>query len=215
MSWIVELTIGLGGMKTRSATTSILLCWALLGLALTPVWAQTGADELGAGSFLVAGRGLLDPNFAHTVVLLLDHDDDGALGVIINRPTEVGLSEMVTDLELPEDRPQTVWVGGPVAHWQLILLVRATAAIDGAERVFDDVHFTGSREVLEQVLKEDLEFRPYAGYAGWGPGQLEGEIDRGGWHVLPGDPDLVFDAAPMDLWKELITRGESQWASLR
>ncbi len=69
--------------------------------------------------------------------------------------------------------------------------------------------------VLESVLESETEFRVYAGYAGWAAGQLEGEIDRGGWHVLPGDADMVFDSAPLELWRELIARGEAQWASLR
>jgi putative transcriptional regulator len=173
------------------------------------------ADEPSVGSFLVASRSLLDPNFDQTVVLLLDYSEKGALGVIINRPTRVALGEIVTDLEEVQESAGTVWVGGPVAHWQMVLLVRSTADLEGAERVFDDVHFTASRMVLERVLKNGTEFRTYAGYAGWGAGQLEDEIDRGSWHVLPGDPDMVFDAAPLELWRELIARGEGQWASLR
>jgi len=147
-------------------------------------------------------------------VLLLDYNENGALGVIINRPTRVKLSEMVGDLEAAQERPETVFVGGPVAHWQLVVLVRSKRELEGAERVFEDIHFTASRVVLEQVLDDNQEFRPYAGYAGWGAGQLEDEIDRGSWHVLPGEPDMVFDAAPLELWRELIARGEALWASL-
>ena len=177
--------------------------------------AQSETDELGVGSFLVASRDLLDPNFSHTVVLLLDYSDNGALGLIINRPTEVKLGELVTDLEGVQERPETVWVGGPVAHGQMVLLLRSKKEIEGARRVFENVHFTASRLVLERLLESDNEFRVYAGYAGWGAGQLEGEIDRGSWHVLPGAADMVFDPSPLELWRELITRGEAQWASLR
>jgi len=180
-----------------------------------PAAAQSEADDLSAGGFLVASRDLLDPNFHQTVVLLLDYSEEGALGVIINRPTQVELDQMMSDLESAWEGAGTVWVGGPVAHWQMVLLIRSTAALEGAERVFEDVHFTASRLVLEQMLQSETEFRTYAGYAGWGAGQLEGEIERGSWHVLPGDSDMVFDEAPLELWRELINRGEAQWASLR
>ena len=199
-------------MGILARTVSLLLVWVgLVGVAQTAT-AQSDLDDLGVGSFLVASRDLLDPNFSHTVVLVLDYNSEGALGVIINRPTEVGLDEMVADLEGLVDRSETVWVGGPVAHWQVVLLVRSADGIEGAERVFADVHFTASRVVLESILESDEEFRAYAGYAGWAAGQLEGEIERGGWHVLPGDAEMVFDAEPLELWRELIARGEAQWA---
>lgn len=188
---------------------------ALAWVSTLPLSAQSETPDLGAGSFLVAARSLIDPNFDRTVVLLLDYNEQGAMGLIINRPTEVKLGEMVTDLEGAQERPETVWVGGPVAHWQLILLVRSEADMEETKEVFDDVLFTASRVVLEQILETDTEFRIYAGYAGWTAGQLEYEIDRGSWHVLPGSPELVFDPAPHELWRELIARGEAQWASLR
>ena len=191
---------------------------ALLGtlaILASPIAAQPDADELGVGRFLVASRSLLDPNFDRTVVFLLDYNENGALGVIINRPTQVKLGEMVEDMEGVQERPETVGVGGPVAHWQLVLLIRSATDLEGAERVIEDVHFTASRLVLEKVLESESEFRIYAGYAGWSAGQLEHEIDRGSWHVLPGDPDMVFDPVPQELWRELISRGEAQWASLR
>ena len=188
---------------------------ALVALVSLPVSGQSGGEEPGAGSFLVASRSLIDPNFDQTVILLLDYNEKGAMGLIINRPTEVRLGEMVSDLEGVEDRPETVWVGGPVAHWQMIVLIRSAATLADTEKVLEDVLFTGSREVLEDVLQNDTEFLAYAGYAGWGAGQLDNEIDRGSWHVLPGDSEMVFDPTPNELWRELLSRGESQWASLR
>ena len=179
-------------------------------------WAQElGAEDLAAGQFLVAGRGLLDPNFFKTVILLVSHDDDGALGIIINRPTEVKLAQMIEDLAGEGERPETVWVGGPVAHWQLMLLFKSELQLEDAESVLDGVYFSGSRVVLEELLEGDMEFRVYAGYAGWSPGQLEYEIARGGWHILPGDPEMVFDRDAESLWKELVTRGEADWVDLR
>ena len=167
------------------------------------------------GQFLVASPHLPAPNFLRTVVLLVDYSAQGAIGLIVNRPTEVKLHQMVTDMESLEDRPETVWVGGPVAHWQVMLLVRSDTEVDGAEKVFADVHFTASRVVLEDLLGSETEFRSYAGYAGWSPGQLDGEVERGGWHILPGDADMVFDREPLELWQELISRGEAKWVDFR
>ena len=178
-------------------------------------WTQDDTvGDLSPGQFLIASRGLLDPNFAKTVVLLVVQNEEGAMGIIINRPTDVRLGEMVQDVEGVDERPETVWVGGPVAYWQLVLLFRSGLESGEDEPVLEDVYFSASREVLEDLLESELEFRVFAGYAGWSPGQLEQEIARGGWHVLPGDSELVFDHEPLTLWKELVTRGEARWVSL-
>ena len=164
------------------------------------------------GKFLIASRDLLDPNFAETVVLLVDYDSDGALGVIINRPTQTLISEVLPDVESVAERPDRVWLGGPVAQWQLVMLGRSDAGLDEGRMVMDDLYFSASRSALEELLAEDGEFRLYAGYAGWSPGQLDEEIDRGGWKVLPGELSMVFDQAPLDLWPELIMRTTVHWA---
>lgn len=201
--------------KALSEAGFVIMVLAVAGLVVPPGWAQSQPDELGLGSFLVASRSLRDPNFSQTVIVVVDYSEKGALGLIVNRPTDVELSEMVADLELIDESMKTVWVGGPVAHWQVVLLARSVGEIEGAERIFEDIYFTASRDVLEDFLATETEFRAYAGYAGWAAGQLESEIDRGSWHVLPGEPEMIFDPAPLDLWTELISRGEAQWASLR
>jgi putative transcriptional regulator len=192
-----------------------LLVAALLLVQGPAARAQSGGiGNLEVGQFLIASRNLLDPNFAKTVVLLVVHNEEGAMGVVINRPSEVKLGQVIDDLEGIEDRPETVWVGGPVAHWQLVLLFRSGFELEEDEPILDDVYFSVSRNVLESLLEADMEFRVFAGYAGWSAGQLEQEIARGGWHVLPGDPEMVFDQEPFTLWKELVTRGEARWVSL-
>ena len=185
-------------------------------LLMSPLaWAQgVGSDNPAPGKFLVASRSLLDPNFSRTVILLVSFDDDGALGIIINKPTPVTLDQMVEELQGDEEDPEAVWVGGPVAHWQLVLLFKSDFHPEDTESVLEGVYFSGSREVLEDLLEGDMEFRVYAGYAGWSPGQLEHEIARGSWHVLPGEPELVFDSDPASLWEELVARGEAEWATL-
>ncbi len=167
----------------------------------------------GKGRFLVARRSLVDPNFSQTVVLLIEYGDQGAMGLIVNRPTEVKLSE-VLEIEGAERLLEPVYSGGPVAHGRMLMLLRAQEAPEGALPVFRDVHSSGSRELLDQLVAQPgsvKQFRVYAGHAGWAPGQLEAEIDRGGWHVMPGDPELVFSSAPKSVWRELIRRAVTRW----
>ena len=95
------------------------------------------------------------------------------------------------------------------------VLVRSEREVDGAERIFGDVHLSASRELLRRVLAGEVgtvAMRLYSGYAGWAPGQLESELEAGGWRVLPGDSDLVFADDPDAVWDELMRRSEVQWA---
>ena len=197
------------------------LWWLGFAMAVATVVAAPAVDaeEPGPGTpakgrFLIASRELLDPNFVQTVVLLVDYSSEGAMGVIVNRPTKTRVAKVLPELDEVQERDETVWVGGPVATWQMVLLARSTMAQEGTQIVFEDVIFSGSSDVLKRLIGEDGEFRIYAGHAGWAPGQLEREIDRGGWHVLPAKVDMVFDSAPHDLWLELIRRSAVQWTSL-
>ena len=162
----------------------------------------------GKGKFLVASRSLADPNFRRTVVFLVEYGEQGALGVIVNRPTAAKLSDVV-EPEGAERLDDPIYWGGPVAHGAMLLLLRASEAPEGALPVFRNVYRSGSRELLERLLShpDSVEnLRIYSGHAGWIPGQLEAEIERGGWHVMPADPDLVFTTAPSAVWSELIRR---------
>jgi putative transcriptional regulator len=170
------------------------------------------------GKLLVSGHGLGDPNFAESVILLLAVDqDNGAMGVIVNRPTPIKLSAILPDSKSLADRGDRVWRGGPVLPTSLLVLVRAKSPPDGAETVFEDVQMLTSRDAVRRSLaghtpRERL--RAYAGHAGWGPGQLEEEIARGDWTLMPGDAAVVFSEAPESVWPKLIERAEGQWARL-
>ena len=175
------------------------------------VWSSYAA--LGRGKLLVAREQLIDPNFAESVVLLLEYGEDGATGLIINRPTEVSLSE-VLEMEGAERLAEPVYVGGPVARGQMMLLLRVPGSPEDTRRVFEDVHVGGSRALLERMIAQpaaEERFRVYSGHSGWAPGQLEMEIERGGWHVMPGDADLVFSTAPSSVWPQLIRRTTTRW----
>ncbi len=172
-------------------------------------------SELAEGRFLVASRELRDPNFAKTVVLLLDYSEMGAMGLVINRPTELVLAETLPELEGKGSREDTLYHGGPVAINQMLMLVRSADPPEGSKQVLGDIHLTGNRDLLEELIASGRgkeTFRIYAGHAGWAPRQLDVEVARGGWLVVPGNADMVFDKAPSEVWPDLIERGSVKWA---
>jgi putative transcriptional regulator len=173
--------------------------------------ANTG---LAKGRFLVAGRNLRDANFAETVVLLVDYHTRGAMGLIINQPTEVRLTQVLPDMVGLQQRPDTVYIGGPVDRRRIVLLIRSSSALEDAQQVLDDIYISSSRTLFERLVDKAAvgeQFRVYAGYAGWAPGQLEREVSRGDWHILPADAETVFNKAPAEIWPELIRKGSIRW----
>ena len=163
-------------------------------------------DPLGPGHFLVAKPDAGGPVFGESVVLLLSHSEkDGALGVIVNRPTSFPFSEILPGLEPAPS--VAIYLGGPVEIDSLRALVRAHGEPPQSAWLFDDVFLTASEEVLRgAVAAPDAarRVRAYLGYAGWGPGQLESEIARGDWYVADADADAVFAEDPDAVWPELI-----------
>ena len=167
----------------------------------------------GRGMFLLAAPRLRDPRFAQTVVLLLEYDRTGALGLVINRPTEASLHDVLAT-PLPNSEGHAVFAGGPVELPRLIALLRSPVAVDGAERLFGDVHASGSLDTLRRMLERDgqaADVHVYLGYAGWAPGQLDAEIARGDWIVTPADAESVFDTPPGDVWPDLMRRNAGRW----
>lgn len=176
------------------------------------------AVRLSKGKFLVASRQLKDPNFTETVVLLVEYDRFGAMGLVINRPTEMRLSTVLPDMEGLQGMADTVYVGGPVAKNQMLLLIRSGSQPDDARRIVDDIYLSSSRALLRKLIDDKdpgQTFRLYAGHAGWAPGQLDQEVARGGWHVLEADGTTVFEKAPSEIWPELIQRSSALWVRLK
>ena len=170
--------------------------------------------ELSKGKFLVASKQLRDPNFFETVVLLLEYDSKGAMGLVINRPTTVKLSKVLPDIEGLQKRDDTIYLGGPVAKNQLMLLIKTSSPPEGSRLVFKDIYLSSSQEIIEKMVDNPdtpERFRVYAGYAGWAPGQLDHEVSRGGWHILQADQESVFDKTPSKIWPELIRRSSALW----
>jgi putative AlgH/UPF0301 family transcriptional regulator len=193
---------------------------ALLDAGARPVPAQsTQTHALAAGKFLVASRDLLDPNFAETVVLLVRYEEDGVLGLIINRRTKVPIARVFP--ELPESikgRSDPLYTGGPVARTMALALLRSRDRLEGAEPIFADVSLVSSKALLQKKMAVGTgpaTFRLYAGYSGWTATQLQGEVELGGWHIFPGDASMVFDPDPESVWSRLIRRTEQRVAGLR
>ena len=162
------------------------------------------------GRFLIAGKNLRDPNFYQSVVLLVEHGEGGAMGVVVNRPSGVTVAQALKNhFELP-DTEEMVYVGGPVERNALFILHNA-ADLDGSETPLLSGVFVGSSpEMFETIVKrsaegdERLKFRVYFGCAGWAPDQLEGELARNDWLVHPGALNYVFHPQPYDVWNLLF-----------
>ena len=185
-------------------------------LVLTLVSGMGQAASLVAGQFLVASRELGDPNFAESVILLIQYDSDhGAMGLIVNRRTDVTLARVFSDLKEAKGRTDTVYVGGPVELDNVLALLKSESKPEDSKHVFGDVYLVSSKALLEKTLSAQVEsksFRVYVGYAGWGAGQLEHEIALGGWHIMAADACSVFHSEPESVWPRLIRRTEQQIA---
>jgi len=166
-----------------------------------------------SGTFLIAARGMRDPNFAQTVVLVIESDDQGAFGLIINRPTRYTLDELwpeIAGLEV-----HSVYLGGPVFPNRLLFLLRSDDAPQEMRQVLPGVHLGSDELTLKRIIAAgEGEFRTYAGYSGWAPGQLDAEIARGDWHMLPAERRFIFDPRPAEIWKQLIQRVDIQVVNL-
>jgi putative AlgH/UPF0301 family transcriptional regulator len=187
----------------------------LLGSAVMILPAQsTRVEDLGVGKFLVASQDLADPNFAETVVLLVKYEEDGVVGLIINRPTKIRLSRLAEQLKTAKGRSDPVYAGGPVGKSSILGLVRSRSKLEGGEFVFDDVYLITSKAPLEKTIAaESSMFHVYLGYAGWTGPQLEREVELGGWYIFGGNSDSVFDTGPESIWQRLIRKTEQQVAS--
>jgi putative transcriptional regulator len=191
--------------------------WGALPATTRPVAGLTGRPA--KGKLLIATRQIGDPNFSKSVILLVAFEDGGGgMGVIVNRPTPIPLAKILPQFAALAGRGDRVWMGGPVLPTSLLVLHSSSKPGGNAEAVFGDVYVLTSRDAVEGLLGSKNRagrFRAYAGHAGWGPGQLENEIARGDWLVVPARPEVVFSEAPGDLWEQLMERSEGEWTLLR
>jgi len=183
--WLTALTVWLG--------------------AVVPVRA---VDTVAPAVFLIAKEDLQDPNFVHSVVLVVFPKDAGPLGVILNRPVPLTLKEVFPEEPRLKDRGDKLYFGGPVRINGLMFLCRRSTAPQNAFPVVGDLYLSGDGGLLDEMLSHpDPQVQRYfLGYSGWAPDQLELEITQGGWYVLPADLDTVVKGDPKTLWRDLLLR---------
>ena len=162
------------------------------------------------GRLLVASPLLGDPSFARAVVLLLDYDEDGALGVIINRPTPVGVAQVLPDWQPFATSPGVLFQGGPVALDSALGLATVPGGEEdeplGWRRVSGGLGLVDLDTPPEILAAEMADLRIFAGYAGWGGGQLEAELAEEAWYVVPAEATDAFSPEPASLWRSVLRR---------
>jgi putative transcriptional regulator len=167
-------------------------------------WDHGEVEDSTRGRLLVATPDLRDPNFSRTVVLMLEHSDEGALGVVLNRPVDLRVEEVLPDWAAQASAPACLFVGGPVSPSSAIGLGRGAG--DGLDVLFDGLG-TLDLDLEDGGSPPDIaDLRIFVGYSGWSPGQLEQELQAGGWLVLDLLPEDPFTADPSQLWTRVLKR---------
>ena len=158
------------------------------------------------GRLLVATPALFDPNFRRTVVLIGEHGEEGAMGLVLNRPSDVTVGEAVPPLAAVAGEDSLVHVGGPVQPEAVLLLAEFDQPEAAATIVFGDVGFASSEGDLDAMAADVRRARVFAGYSGWGPGQLEAELEEESWLVEPAEGVDVFPGPGDDLFADVLRR---------
>ena len=188
-----------------------LAVWVLVSILPIPAQSQ---DAFLSGQFLVAEPGMPDPRFAETVILMVSHDSTGALGLIVNRRLgEIEIADLLAEMGQPTAGVAGsigLHFGGPVQPDRGFILHSADQVPEGSRPVGDDFAVAGQPDILTSIAEgtgpKDSLFA--LGYAGWGPGQLESEMQRDDWFTAPADPDLVFTDEPAETWQRVMDRRE-------
>jgi putative transcriptional regulator len=200
----------------RTHTFAVATIAVLVALPPLAVHSQLAGPKPAAGRILVAHPRLADPNFRHSVVLLITYNQDGAMGIVLNRPTQVPLESVLPDVRELKGAGHRLFAGGPVAINRMLMLLRTGKPPPGSLRVLDDLYVGGERKSLgplARVKGAARRFRVLAGHAGWAAGQLDAEIARSDWYVIRADASIILDTPPDQMWQRLIDRLSGDWAS--
>ncbi|MEO8092744.1 MAG: YqgE/AlgH family protein [bacterium] len=169
-------------------------------------------DESLRGKLLVASPALGDPNFARSVVFITEHSAEGALGIVLDKPSGIAVGELAPQLDQVAGPDAPVYVGGPVQPTALVVLAEFSDPAAAAWIVVADVGFASADVELDDLARSVRRARVYAGYSGWGPGQLEAEIEVDSWIVEPPLPPELFPDEPETLWGAVLDRKGGQYA---
>jgi putative transcriptional regulator len=171
-------------------------------------------EESLSGQLLLAAPTLLDPNFSRTVILIGAHSEEGAMGVVLNRPSQVTVGDAVPQLEPAVDDEDTVYLGGPVQPDSIVLLGEFMDPSPAGLLVLGRIGFPAPEAGIEELAAATARRRVYAGYAGWGEGQLDSELEQGDWIAQIALPDDVFTEDPDELWSTVMARKGGSYALL-
>jgi len=184
------------------------LCAVLL--FASPAWPAAAEDAKPLTAIVLVARDeLRDPNFADSVVLVMNHLGPAPVGLVINRPTDIPVSHLFPDLKRLAALPDKVYFGGPVELTSVWFLFRATRPPEHAVQAFGSIYLSTNRELLLQLLARDKpmdKLRIFIGHSGWGPGQLEAELEEPAWIVAAAEPEDVFAPDPDELWRDVLQR---------
>jgi putative transcriptional regulator len=164
------------------------------------------------GQLLIAGPSLIDPNFWRTVVLIVEHSEEGAFGLVLNRPSETLVGDAVPEIEELVDPDETLYIGGPVQPSGVVVLGRFEDPGDGVLLAFDDVGVVGAGPSPEHHAEGLRAGRAFVGHAGWGAGQLDEELERGDWILEAARVADAFSEEPRELWSSVLTRKGGSYA---
>jgi putative transcriptional regulator len=164
------------------------------------------------GQLLIAGPALADPNFWRTVVLIVEHSDEGAFGLVLNRPSETSVGDAVPELDELVDPEEPLFIGGPVQPSSVVVLGQFEDAADAALIAFDDVGVLGTGSSPQELSAGLRAGRAFVGHAGWGAGQLESELERGDWILEAARLEDAFSPNPRELWSRVLTRKGGSYA---
>jgi len=201
------------------------IVYLILPLILASIPNNTDALNLGAahdvfnqrlekGVFLVASREITDPRFKETVILVTETNRHGAIGIIINRPTDIDMADIFPDMESLKDNVIHPYIGGPVQPTFLSVLMNTVQSKEDMSPVLEGVQFgLGAGFVINLIseMKKDDKVHVYFGYAGWTAGQLEMELHRGDWHIIKGDMQAIFNNDPATVWSKYINLVSGIW----
>lgn len=205
-------------MESKSKISKVLIGISLLLFAqiLLAVDALAAAPQLEPkkGRFLVATDKLAHSSFKETVIFVTHYSSRGATGIAINRPAHIPMNQAFPTVKELKNIDDTIFLGGPVKTDGIFVLMKTKRPHAGMREVVSNIYFTvGINAVIHGAPKsvEGEATRAYAGYAGWAPGQLQAEIERGDWIIVESDPNIIFDEKPDAIWKQLTKIWSGDW----
>lgn len=166
------------------------------------------------GKFLISAKHLNDPSFFRSVILIVQHDENGAMGLIINKPQEGTLQTLISGIPSTDPINMALFCGGPVDHEVVCVLHQMDEDSEEGLQILPNLRLGASEALLEQLMSPDSktqsQFRIFCGYSGWSAGQLEAEIKRGDWYTTAADAETVFHEQPLELWEQLVASYEQE-----